>query len=163
MNCSDWKKPAISSSTKINRSGVEAVNSMHIAIEAELIRPDPDKVPVGVTVVIETAVGGLTIWERIPIALANGVLQVSAWLVRRRVRSLRATVVKGSVAQGVCHQHQPKIRKKMKATVTSNSGSAIVSPGGKQINQGGFVNVMAFVVTVCGASSKCSYTVEEIF
>src|SRR3984957_14085808 len=37
VNCSDWKKPAISSSAKITGIGVPDVNNMHMRLVAELI------------------------------------------------------------------------------------------------------------------------------
>lgn len=135
----------------------------YILFDAELIRPDTSKVRVGVTVVIQTTIAGFTRSERILIALANGVRRVSAWFMRRRVRQFAVHYVPGSVTQGKCNLHQPSKPVKMKATVTSNSGSATVCPGNRQINRYGSYTVTAYSVTVCGVSPTCCYTVREEF
>ena len=134
-----------------------------VLFDAELVRPDPSKVTVGVIVVIQTTVEGFTGPERVSIALANGVLRASAWIVRRRVQSSNVIFVNDSVLKGICHHFTARTGRSMKATVTSNSGSATVSPGNNKINQGDSVIKTATRVTVCGASKKCCYTIREQF
>src|SRR5262249_22805563 len=129
----------------------------------ELIRPDPSKVPVGVTVVIQTVLEALPISERIPIALANGALRASARVLRLRVQSSNVIPLSGSVTRGKKHRYPSKTSKKMKATVTSTFGSAIVDPGSHLIKQYDSWTAIVRTVTVTGVSAKCSYTVQEVY
>ena len=132
-----------------------------ILFQTELIRPDASKGPVGVIVVIQVAVKGYSVPERVPIALASGVLRVASWIVRRRVRSYNVTYVHGSVVNGKCHRHRSRTGGNMSATVTIWPGSAKVSPGNHIINQGGNITLIVIAVKVCG-NPNCSYTVREV-
>jgi len=132
-----------------------------ILFETKLLRPDPSKDSVGVTVVIQVEIKGYSIPERVPIALANGVLQVAAWVVRQQVRSYNVTYVNGSVANWGCHRHPSRTGGNMTATVTSNSGSANVFPNKSKINKGQSTVRTVPAVRVCGNPS-CSYTVREV-
>lgn len=132
-----------------------------ILFEKELIRPDASKGPVRVTVVIQVAVEGYSLSERVPIALANGVLRMASWTVRRHVRSYNVTYVNSSVVKGRCHRHRSRTGNNMTATVTSSSGSANVFPGNSRINKGDQVTKVVIAVRVCG-NPNCSYTVREV-
>lgn len=132
-----------------------------ILFETKLIRPDASKVPVGVTVVIQVEVKGYSMPERVPIALASGVLRTAAWIARRHVRSYSVTYVNGSVVNWGCHRHGSRTGNNMTATVTSISGSANVFPRKSRINKGGSVIKVVPAVRVCG-NPNCSYRVREV-
>jgi hypothetical protein len=132
-----------------------------ILFETKLIRPDASKGPFGVIVVIQVAVKGYSVSERVPIALADGVLRVASWIVRRRVRSYNVTYVNSSVVNGKCHRHRSRTGGNMSARVTIGPGSAKVFPGNHIINQGGNITLVVIAVRVCG-NPNCSYTVREV-
>lgn len=132
-----------------------------ILFETKLIRPGASKGPVGVIVVIQVAVEGYSRSERVPIALASGVLRVAAWILRRRVRSYNVTYVNSSVVNGKCHRHRSRTGGNMSARVTSISGSAKVFPGNSTINTGGSTTKVVIAVRVCG-NPNCSYRVREV-
>jgi hypothetical protein len=131
-----------------------------ILFETELIRPGASKSP-GVIVAIQVAVEGYSMSERVPIALASGVLRMASWIVRRRVRSYNVTYVNSSVLNGKCHRHRSRTGNNMTATVTSSSGSANVFPGNSRINRGDSTTKVVIAVRVCG-NPNCSYTVREV-
>jgi len=132
-----------------------------ILFATRLIRPDASKVPVGVTVVIQVTVKGYSTSERVPIALASGVLRMAALIVRRHVRSYNVTYVNSSVVNWGCHRHGSRTGGNMTATVTSISGSANVFPNKRKINTGNSVVKVVPAVRVCGLPS-CSYRVREV-
>jgi hypothetical protein len=131
-----------------------------VLFQAELIRPDPSKVDVGVIVRVQSSVQRFPWWVSLLIVIVGFVLEVLSWLTGGRVRWVAHTKKKGSLSLTKSATYYPPIAgQEISANVVSTYGQASVWPKGGTINAGEGVPSKGVKVIVTATSSKCRYTI----